>query len=64
MSRRTITSADVARLAKVKPVTVCSWKAEWPDFPKPAATYGRAYVYYEDEMWDWLIAHRKIVVEE
>lgn len=49
-----ISSAEVARLAQVRPATVSNWRRRHPDFPKPVGGTASRALFSHDEVVAWL----------
>lgn len=48
-----VDAPEIARRAGLKgPQAVHNWRSRYPDFPEPAAVYGKAV------LWDWLEVER------
>ncbi|CAL9602196.1 hypothetical protein SUDANB121_05476 [Nocardiopsis dassonvillei] len=54
-----VTSADIARIAGVKPTAVSNWRRRHDDFPRPVGGTDRSPRFDLAEVERWLSAHRR-----
>jgi hypothetical protein len=56
-----VTSADIARLAGVRPTAVSNWRRRHPDFPEPVGGTEKSPRFSLDAVRDWLEAQGKSI---